>query len=361
MPKTQYTITAPGRICLFGEHQDYLGLPVIAAAISRELQLAIDLENHDDNGYVIRMPDLGSEERIDPTPPIAYENDHDFLRASVKVLLDEGVKLPQALTATIRSTIPIASGTSSSSAMINAWIAALLYAAGHPMALDPLTVVKLAHRAEVIEFNHSGGMMDHLSIAFGNIRHFDFAKDNPTSPLPALPKGWVLGDSRQPKATQAVLSRVRTMSETAMKKAGEFIPEFDLQTTPIEEVRNADLSSLDEAERVALLGQLRNRDILIEGHALLKKENVDAERLGALLYEHHGLLRDAMGISTERVEAMLAAAMDAGALGGKINGSGGGGCLFVLAPGREEKVVEAMTKAGGQAWPIEISAGIRLS
>jgi len=27
------TVTAPGRICLFGEHQDFLGLAVIAAAI----------------------------------------------------------------------------------------------------------------------------------------------------------------------------------------------------------------------------------------------------------------------------------------------------------------------------------------
>ncbi len=26
-------VTAPGRICLFGEHQDFLGLPVIACAI----------------------------------------------------------------------------------------------------------------------------------------------------------------------------------------------------------------------------------------------------------------------------------------------------------------------------------------
>ncbi|MBT4369578.1 MAG: galactokinase family protein, partial [Candidatus Marinimicrobia bacterium] len=27
-------ISTPGRICLFGEHQDYLGLPVIAMGIS---------------------------------------------------------------------------------------------------------------------------------------------------------------------------------------------------------------------------------------------------------------------------------------------------------------------------------------
>ena len=30
---------APGRTCLFGDHQDYLGLPVIACAISRNIKL----------------------------------------------------------------------------------------------------------------------------------------------------------------------------------------------------------------------------------------------------------------------------------------------------------------------------------
>ena len=28
----EIAVSSPGRICLFGEHQDYLGLPVIAAA-----------------------------------------------------------------------------------------------------------------------------------------------------------------------------------------------------------------------------------------------------------------------------------------------------------------------------------------
>ncbi len=48
MPIPKYIrVTAPGRICLFGEHQDFLGLPVIACAIELgicptvALQLAI--------------------------------------------------------------------------------------------------------------------------------------------------------------------------------------------------------------------------------------------------------------------------------------------------------------------------------
>ena len=32
---------APGRVCLFGEHQDYLGLPVIAAAIPLGCRLVV--------------------------------------------------------------------------------------------------------------------------------------------------------------------------------------------------------------------------------------------------------------------------------------------------------------------------------
>ena len=30
---------APGRVCLFGDHQDYLGLPIIACAIDRFIEI----------------------------------------------------------------------------------------------------------------------------------------------------------------------------------------------------------------------------------------------------------------------------------------------------------------------------------
>ncbi len=32
--------SAPGRVCLFGEHQDYLDLPVIPCAISRRMTIS---------------------------------------------------------------------------------------------------------------------------------------------------------------------------------------------------------------------------------------------------------------------------------------------------------------------------------
>ena len=49
-------ITTPGRICLFGEHQDYLGLPVIALAISMRSEISAQRRN--DRKIIINMPDI---------------------------------------------------------------------------------------------------------------------------------------------------------------------------------------------------------------------------------------------------------------------------------------------------------------
>jgi galactokinase len=73
---------------------------------------------------------------------------------------------------------------------------------------------------------------------------------------------------------------------------------------------------------------LENRDLLVRG----KKAVEAGVELGELLTQQHRLLRDALEISTPRIERMLDAALAAGATGGKINGSGGGGCAFVTGP-----------------------------
>ena len=57
----------------------------------------------------------------------------------------------------------------------------------------------------------------------------------------------------------------------------------------------------------------------------LKKNEPNYKLIGMLLTELHVVLRDIFDISTPKIESMLDAAMNAGALGGKITGSGGGG------------------------------------
>jgi galactokinase len=57
---------------------------------------------------------------------------------------------------------------------------------------------------------------------------------------------------------------------------------------------------------------------------------------------------------------MVEAAMEAGALGGKVNGSGGGGTMFAYAPGRQNEVKEALDAAGGRGMIVRPRQGATL-
>jgi galactokinase len=116
-----------------------------------------------------------------------------------------------------------------------------------------------------------------------------------------------------------------------------------------------------EPVRLAISGATRNRDITRAALAELRKDNPDIARMGALLTEQHTVLRDNLGISTPRIEALLEAAMSVGADGGKINGSGGGGCMFACCRDAETaaRVARAIAAAGGRAHIINIDTGFR--
>jgi galactokinase len=64
-----------------------------------------------------------------------------------------------------------------------------------------------------------------------------------------------------------------------------------------------------------------------------------------------------LDVSTIKIDNMLDAALDAGALGGKITGSGGGGCMFAYAPNNPEIVAEAIEKTGGRSFIINSDIG----
>jgi galactokinase len=105
---------------------------------------------------------------------------------------------------------------------------------------------------------------------------------------------------------------------------------------------------------------LRNRGITRRALGILEQATVDHETIGRLLTEHQEVLRDVLGISTPKIDRMLDASLKAGAVGGKINGSGGGGCMFAYAPVHAELVAEAIEREGGRAYVISPDHGVRL-
>ena len=68
---------------------------------------------------------------------------------------------------------------------------------------------------------------------------------------------------------------------------------------------------------------------------------------------NHNLLSTLL-VSTERLEDLCAAARDAGALGAKLTGAGGGGCVIALAPGHEDAVLAKWATLGVEGRVVEV-------
>ena len=350
------SVSAPGRICLFGEHQDYLGLPVIAAGISR--RITIEGTHRTDQLIVINMPDIDAIEKFYLEKSYRYIKPHDYLRSVLNVLMrDEALTFSTGFECTMTSTIPINSGTSSSSAMVVAWIQFLSKIADIPQFLSQFKVAHIAYKAEVLEFGGHGGMMDQFSIALGNCIYLT---SQPTIEVENLfPKlgTFVLGDSEEPKDTQKILKHVKYGMLSAMEKIKKINPAFDITASTIKSV-NDYKNILSHEELILVKGNISDHKILRTAKKMLENDKVNDVQLGTLLTRHQNNLRDAKFISTNKINRMLDAAMNAGALGGKINGSGGGGCMFAYAPTYPEQVAEAIQKAGGKAYIIHVDKGV---
>jgi galactokinase len=352
----ELTVSAPGRICLFGEHQDFLGLPVIAAAI--DLRIYIEGSRRGDSILRFDMPDIRAKDRIDLSRPVKYTRPRDYLRSCINVLRRKGWDSRIGYDLRIHSTIPIRAGVSSSSALVVAWIRFLLEISRGGEAYSPEDLARVAHQAEVVEFGEPGGMMDHFAASLGGMIYVDCRPPFRAERLPINLDGFVLGDSLEKKETLGVLSGSKDDVLEGLRALSRWHPGFDLHLTPATEVSEL-IDRLPSQIAKKIRANLVNRDLMVEAVDMLRS-GVDHRRLGDLLTRHHEQLRDGIGVSTPKIDRMLHAALSGGALGGKINGSGGGGCMFVYAPGNEDAAAESLEKTGGKAYRVRIDLGARI-
>ncbi len=354
--------SAPGRICLFGEHQDYLHLPVITAAIN--LRITIKGRPNGQHHIFINLPDINNEEHFDlpsKNTAVPYVKERDYFRSVFNVVRRHGVRIDQGWDCTVHGNIPINSGTSSSSALCVAWTRFLTQASSVHKAefANPYFIAKLAHLAEVAEFSEPGGMMDHYASAMGGLLFQEFGDSVNLQPFAVKLGAFVLGDSLQPKDTKGILARVKFGVLRAIEIIKKKNPQFDLKTEPYDSVSQYQTLLTNEQAEV-LRGAILNRDLTLEARKLMSKDTLDERQFGKLLNEHQNVLAELLKISTPKIDSMLCSALKAGAYGGKINGSGGGGCMFVYAPENPQAVAKAIELQGGRAYIVTVDDGVRV-
>jgi len=353
-------VSAPGRICLFGEHQDFLGLSVIACPI--DLTITLTCRPRDDRHLAVHFPDLAGSPRdlIHADRLAEYRHNRDYVRSATNVLRREGLHIKQGYDCTVHGTIPINAGTSSSSALVVAWTAFLLATQNGDLPHDREDIARFAHKAEVVEFDEPGGMMDHYASAVGGLLYIDCREPITVTHLPAQLDGFVLGDTGVPKNTTGTLRASRDDTRAGLGILKQHIPAFDLRQTPLAEAEQY-FSLMPANVRRRVHANFINRDLCQEARRMLSEPVVtDHAKLGRMLYEHQVQLRDGIGVSHPRLDELIDAAMAAGALGGKLNGSGCGGCMHAYAPGKQQEVKEAIERAGGRAFVVSVSNGVQV-
>lgn len=350
---------APGRTCLFGDHQDYLGLPVIACAISRSIKLSA--VQNDTAVFKLNMVDIDQIRIIDINEVFSKLEPRDYFASSLRVLRRYGCIPNVGYDITVTGNIPINSGTSSSSALLLAWINFLVKAFGINEEVTPEFISKMGYLSEVVEHGEPGGMMDHYSIGVGNVVYINTMDPFSFTIIGKELDGLVTGVSGVPKETIGLLGELKSNALLTIAIIKEHFHDFDLSKIEITEIKkycNFLPDRLIPYFKAAVKNHYYTKMALIE----FQKPVLDLKKIGGLMNGHHAILRDLLKITVPRIDAMIDAALKAGAYGAKIVGSGGGGSIVVMAePGKESQIVEAMLAVGAvAAYAVNVDPGARI-
>lgn len=363
-------VSTPSRICMFGEHQDYLGLEVIAQAID----LRFYAEGEDRNDKVLNIK-IGSRyfdkpnekpyqwvnHIVDFSKELVYENKRDYMKSIVNVLLKNGYKLDHGYDISMMSDIPIGKGMCSSSTMIVVIIKLLLELIDSEDKNNVEKIAYLGFLAEVKEFDEPGGMMDHYASALGGMVNLNFenGKTKVNKMSKELPGKFILFDSLRDKETTKVLATAKVTVVNGLKKLNQYNI-YSIKDFVNNENNIKYLDELLEEEKRNILANIDNYKILQYAKKFMDSDEFSPKEFGKLIKRHHENLRDGLLISTKEIEEILNTAYENGALGGKVNGSGGGGCCYVYAMDEDcNRILKAVEALGYPGRIVDSTNGVR--
>ncbi|MHA1668697.1 MAG: GHMP family kinase ATP-binding protein [Candidatus Heimdallarchaeaceae archaeon] len=328
--------SAPARVCLFGEHQDYLELKVIPAAINLRMKIySKKLES-----LKILAISTNLQERITISNNISSLSSRQI---SFKTYLEAGILAlknykqeftPPALEATITSEIPIASGLSSSAALLVSWIN--LLANISKVHLTKRQIAEVAYDAEHNILGIQCGKMDQYASSFGSIISLNCTSEPTVVPLKKPSFGLIIVDSKISKLTEEVHGRKVNYIRQVVLKFEKLINDT---------IENATLSKLEkidnrfkEQEKRILKAVINIKETTKIAEEELKKQRSDNEFLGKLLLTQQTELREGIGVSLPILDKIVKEGVNCGAYGGKLTGAGLGGSVVLLVDTKDEKI-----------------------
>ncbi|PSP81516.1 mevalonate kinase [Halobacteriales archaeon QS_1_68_20] len=293
------TASAPGKVYLFGEHAVVYGEPAVPCAI--ELRARVTVDRRDDDRLRVHAEDLSLDGftveysgDAGDRPDVAVseslvEAAMGYVDGAIEQARDAAAEPAVGFDVTIESDIPLGGGLGSSAAVV----VATIEAATRELDVE-LDREEIADRAYQVEHDVQDGeasRADTFCSAMGGAVRVE-GDDCRTIGAPELP--FVVGFDGGAGDTGELVAGVRSLKG-----------EYDFAETTVRTIG----------------------DLVLQGERAL--DDGDAAEIGRLMDFNHGLL-SALGVSARRLDEMVWAARDAGAMGAKLTGAGGGGCVVAL-------------------------------
>jgi len=316
MNSEQHTVacSAPGRAGIIGNPTDMYGGAVISCSVDMRARVTIT------PATALVLETSGQECSISSREDLRPQDDRfDLARA----ILDYMRLPPLACRVCYESEIPLRSGMAGSTALVVALLQALLAWQGeHP------NLYRLAERARYIELNYLKvvcGYQDAYMCSFGGLNYMDF------------------------RGKQFYREAEAELFATVEPLAG-YVPQlpFVLAFTGVQHASSAVHKPLRERWLEGEPGVVQGYERITEIARTGKKALVmsDWPLLGRLMNENHAIQRD-LGGSGESNERLIAAALEAGALGAKLAGAGDGGTIIALWPQADSTQLEQALRQAG--------------
>jgi len=292
-----------GKVILFNEHFVVYGIPCIVSAIDRYTSCRV--ERIGGSGWTV--------EDLRPATPGYKEEKAEQQRESIRrILAAMGIDPKDfALRITFGGNLVAASGIGASAASCVALARALSDEFG--LGLNDDQINQIAYEGEKAYHGSPSGV-DNSAATYGGVLWF--VKGNP----PTVER------LRLARGVEILMADTEIVADTSKVVAG---------------VRERMSREREKFERIFA----QAKDLVHRAREALL--SMDLKRVGELMLENHRLLQE-IGVSCEELDELVEMAMEAGALGAKMTGTGRGGNIVALVPGEElqEKVARAIEREG---------------
>jgi mevalonate kinase len=296
-----------GKVILLGEHAVVYGAPAIVVGIDR--------------GATARVwqSEAPSQLAIGGAFEVSAGETSDPAHAFASLLAACGVMTPVRVEA--MTELPAAAGLGCSAALAVAIVRALDSFLGRPVAI-PSEVARRAMSWERVFHGNPSGVDAAAASRGGCIFYQQEAIEEVRLRAPLT---LAVGHSGMASSTRAMVEHVARLNDK--KRA------------------------LVERTVQAIESLVRNARLALEAG--------DQVGLGRLMDLNQMLLSGLM-LSTEEIETMCRVAREEGALGAKLTGSGGGGCVVALVAGDAEPILARWAKEGFQSFASRVLPSVAL-